>query len=548
MKADTTTVQQLKRFQLPTQDLKQLDFCGSRKATQVAAWVAELPLTRVNFVSGLLYTALQEAARLQTDASSRLQILEVLRPPTLQCVELLSRSFLNQPLILPDPAHKAATVAQALQKHLTNGYMVALRDSLTEETRRNQDRALACHRAVAGLGMLTLRAWQVYTPPPRQAWSELHAIYCLADTLDILRQRVEDPYPDHRGVATVEQAYARVLLLACARPSQLRQGEILETYRALETLSAHATLTRTLESAGAIFQVNLAGDSPPVYPSRLQQVAPEDRLNMDTSRVIVALREPPKPGTSPAYHLSPALTDHLLQAWGRESQRMNERRPSNNQMEVTLGLSGVHYHLSGNTPFSEFLAGANLTEEIDDDAFGSLFGFRNSNSHRQNEQDDSNDDFPVYTVPLVDTGPGGHCIEWRDHIPPQVKAGELIGLRDKKRLKKWSVGVIRWVQQTRNGTQMGVQMLTNHASPLGAAVVYNTGGYSEYLRGLETGNARQRALITNSVTFREYGRARLYRPDGSETTVQLSRRLFSSGAISQFALDDAGEESGTDSS
>src|SRR5690606_40049562 len=124
-----------------------------------------------------------------------------------------------------------------------------------------------------------------------------------------------------------------------------------------------------------------------------------------------------------------------------------------------------------------------------------------------------------------------------------VKAGELLGIRDEGR-PKWSVGVVRGVQQTKGATQMGVQMLAPQAVTLGIAVVNKTGGFSEYLHALELPALKAVnqpvTLLTNSVSFREYGKARLFLPPRSEgdepqeKTVQLTRRVFATGAFSQF--------------
>src|SRR5690625_7058051 len=79
---------------------------------------------------------------------------------------------------------------------------------------------------------------------------------------------------------------------------------------------------------------------------------------------------------------------------------------------------------------------------------------------------------------------GGLCLEWREHIPSQVKAGELLGMREQGR-RKWSVAVVRWMRQSRNATLLGLQVLSPHAVALAAAVVHKTDARSEYLRVLQ---------------------------------------------------------------
>src|SRR5690554_5510397 len=92
----------LNRLSLPPQDLPQLTFCEGCKEAQVRAWVKALPMTQINVISTLLYKAVPEIARLKTSPATRLAMLEMLRLPIQQCIQGLTRHFLNQPLILPE--------------------------------------------------------------------------------------------------------------------------------------------------------------------------------------------------------------------------------------------------------------------------------------------------------------------------------------------------------------------------------------------------------------------------------------------------------------
>src|SRR5690606_40354429 len=110
---------------------------------------------------------------------------------------------------------------------------------------------------------------------------------------------------------------------------------------------------------------------------------------------------------------------------------------------------------------------------------------------------------PTYQVPMVDASPGGYCLEWQDQIPVQLKAGELVGLREQGR-SKWSIGVVRWVHQTKSSSQMGIQLLGPGATPLGIALLHKTGDYSEYLRALQLPALKAinqpATLLTNAVS------------------------------------------------
>ena len=108
----------LAQFKLPPQDITLLSFCESNKLAKVQAWVDDLKVTQVKSTSIELYEALPEIAHLKVDAKTRFDMLEALWPVTQQCLLGLLKEFLQQPLILPEPAQKTALLAQARDREL----------------------------------------------------------------------------------------------------------------------------------------------------------------------------------------------------------------------------------------------------------------------------------------------------------------------------------------------------------------------------------------------------------------------------------------------
>lgn len=586
MKDDQQIPTLLERLKLPPQDLTQLSFCGGSKPSKVRDWVESLPVMRISYVCSLLYQSLPEIARLKVAPEQRLEMLEYLRPAVHQAIQGLSNQFLNQPLILPDAARKAATVAQALQKHMANGYLVTSRD-LVLKTKTGpevgESMARAIHRGLTGLGLLLLRSYQLYLPVPERLWQELHSLYLLAEQLQLHRQPVPDSLPHHTGLHTIERSYLRLLLLASAHPNQLRQEEVSATYNALEELAplAQLTLHQQEDQRGQLFVVDLESNQGPLYRARLSSEAREIR-ELDTSqlvaRLIMEASETSSRGTGGrnSYGLLAPLTEHLINSWNLLAQRSFERQQGGGQLEVTVGLSNLHFHLADQQPFKLFLDKASVTQsedadlfakltranktksQLDDDPWGNAFDVGGSplagsdlpslnieRNIRQRQQSEYQGEHPTYLLPIVDISAGGYRLEWRERIPSQVKAGELLGIREEGR-RKWSLAVVRWVQQTKGATLLGLQTIAPQASPMGAAIVYKTGGYSEYLRALQVPALKAlnqpATLITNAVSFQEYCKVRLFKPSDdqsdhkrfSETTIQLTRKRFSTGAISQF--------------
>lgn len=579
--------QLLEQLTVPKQDLAQLSFCDGERESSINAWVRTLPLTQIQFISGLLYQALPEVARFKTSPSNRLNILEALRQPCMQAAQGLAQHFLNQPIILPDSAIKNATITQALQKHLVNGYLVSIRDLGKSSNPEKELLALAIHRAITGLGILLHRYYQLYLPVSPHFWLELHSLFQIALHFKIADVTVLDNLPHQQYCNTISLAYARLLLLACARPNQLRQEEIIATYNALDQLAALTQLQSAEESSpNNLYAVAINGDRPPLYRSRFSAQEQESLLELNNTHLCKKLTEAAaKNNTDPLntgslhneFNLTTALTTHLNQTWNLLAQRHFERKQAHGHLEVTVGITNIHFHLSGCVNFTHFLnkinsatksdnadtifqqRGATLKEiaqkQGNDDPWGDTFdikgtaleGPKRSTSNielsiRQQEDNEYHAAHLTYKVPLIDTSPGGYCLEWRDEIPTQVKAGELLALREPQR-QRWSLGVVRWVNQTKGATQLGIQIISAQATPVGMAIIHKTGTNSEYLRAFKIPELKAinqpPSLITNAVSFREYSKAKIYtaasRSDVNPPfNVQLLNRLFATGTFSQF--------------
>ncbi len=547
MSIETPTKQFIDRLKLPSQSLATLSFSSTNRASAVKAWAEQLPATRITHVSVLLYKALPEICKLVTTPENRLAMLETIRPYVQQCIQGLSRGFLNQPLILPEGPMKTAVVAQALQKNMTIGYELVLRDIVTsatpKEKQADKNLALTCHRAITSLGLLLLRGYQLYRPIPNNLWLELHSIYQLAEQHGILETAIDDRFLRHGKSSTIQQAYARILLLACARPNQMRQSEVSSTYDLLEWWSHLAKIQPVdYQQQDNLFVINLSSDMAPLYKSRFSGDTKDVIRELDVKDLIKALQRQrdSKDEDFKALDLptivAERLIEHLEEAWSVKKQRAFERQLSESSSAISacVGLSNLHHQMINGISFKEFLG-----EVIDDDIEEIDFGSFGTDPWSQASDDDGPEDLsdnPVHNIHIIDTSPGGYCLEWRKDIPAQVRAGEIIGLKERGR-HRWGLGIIRWVQQLNNCTRLGIQLLSPKTTPYGAAIELVTGDYGDYLRVLmlpEMKAANQPAtLVTPFAPFLENQRIRLNN-NGDIQILELTRRVFSTGAISQF--------------
>ncbi len=559
------------RFLLPEQDLARLSFCQSTKAASVFDWIHGLPLTQVDQVGAIFYNALPELARVKASWELRLSILETVRTPLHQCMEGLSKRYLNQPLIMPDEAIKTATIAQALQKHLLNAYLVIVRDITLNPTDKEHHLAIAIYRALVCINYLLMRSLQLYLPPPDHLWKTAHSLFLLAEYFDISEESCPDPLMKQFKQATPMQAYIRLLLMAAARPNQLRQEEIQQVFALLEgNVQSIKVFPLELSDADNSLISLTQTEQPPLFLSKAKQleIKLDGAYQLNTDPIIQRLKDLSQPSEETDQKFSASVILHLQTAWKQQSQRSFPRQVTRLNIEVIVGLTNIHYYLAGELPFQVFLQqessisngdthspfakrGVQLksSEEVDpwDDPFDIKGNFSSKSTSsieqkiRQQTLEQYQGQHQIYSIPLIDKSPGGYGLEWQGDIPIQVKTGELIALKEQNRNNR-VLGVIRWAHQIKGATQLGVQILSPKATPVGIALIHRTGGFTEYLRGLQLPELRAvnqpTSLITNAVTFHENSKVKLFAPDqeklGLSTNIQLTKRLFSTGAFNQF--------------
>ena len=543
------------RFKSPLQNLPTLSFCDSRPAA-VKAWAESLPATQVGRTSVMLYKVLPEFSHLQVEPEKRMAMLEVLRPHVQQCIEGLSKDFLNQPLLLTDAAIKAATVAQALQKHMSNAYTVCVFDSYQDKKHHNKVLLQALHRALTGLGLMLMRSYQLYTPVRSQIWHEIYTLYSIAEDNLLLGEAFADSLQRGLKPMTLEQLCMRSLLLSCVRPNQLRQQEVAAVYYALESWTARSHLVPCGElNAEKLHVVCLDIDQPPMYRSRYKGPLDGSVRELDNSALLYLLKDLADNGADLPLQVTPTLLNNLICAWDLPSLRNFDRISVHTELQVCVGLTHACSHVSGlsaaenskvmKSESSYFGSRAtHQQEDIWDEAYDS--GEHTMEEHRafsltpepQNVAPPPPVALQSFKVNTLDISPGGYCLNWRDEMPPQARVGEVVGLKERQH-SLWNVGVIRWVQQSSRGTQMGAQLLAPIAEAVEIAMINKVGSDSRYMRALLMPplivTNQPATLLCASMPFREHCKVYLkHAGDRAISKLQLRRKLLATSSISQF--------------
>lgn len=542
------------QFQLPPQDIRLLSCCESNKLAKLKSWVEQLRLTQITQSSVALYRATPEVVRLITDTKTRFDMLESLWWPAQQTLSALSREYLQQPLLLPPKAEKAALLAQALQKHLLDGYCVCIRELVTQKRLKNGQREVltqAIARALTALSMIVLRTYQLYTNVPSGLWLRAHTLFQVAEYYDLQAERLLQTAQDEAGLISIRDIYLRLVALACVRPNQLSQYDILLAYKGLSSWVKHIQTLPSATSDNSNFcLVPLNQDSAPVLKDRFEGDPNQRVIELDFKPLISQLSKLSGQGGSHSDEwggrssvtipsdMSDALIAHILDCWSNSVQRHQDRSRSDIDADACVGMLDVHYQLCGSVDFQSFLnPRSDENEEFLSGGFDSLIS---SFSKVDKDIDKPKaDKQTIFKVVVQNISAGGYCVLWRGDLPNKIDAGELISIREQGR-RAWGIGVIRWIRQLKNASQLGVQLITNQPVPYGAAIMYDMGGYSDHMRAIHIPAPAiadlPPGLLTAAIPFQENCRVKL-KQDGHDVDVRLTRCTLSTSKLRIFSFD-----------
>lgn len=557
----------------PEQTLVALSFSEATPAA-LEKWIGHLPMANVGETSRLLYMAIRELNSLPLTTVNRTQILESLRKPIHYACDALAKHFIGQPVVLPEKQQKIANLAQALQVHLATGYKIIMTELLPELSNEKQRKSFACaaHRMITEYGNVLLRSHQLYTAAPKSVWHELHQTFQFSELIGLLKYNVNDSTNLHAVDTRIDQAYKRCLLLSCCRPNQLRQDEIRIVYEATEIWSDYVEISRD-SASNAVFIVNLAQDLPPRYRSLMQDTLADHYYGFDTAELVSRITTQlssmtQRQGDSVNLLACPkgmtdTLLNHLNQALGILTKRTFKRMASQGKLQICAGLSACHFYISGETDFHQwlherstsvsrkltgnlFMEQSRKKNDAWSDAFDATAGRDAFSTHADapitfNRPliSDPHKSYPCFNIPLLNTSPGGYCLQWTGDIPANIQAGEIIGIRESAK-SRWSIGVIRWIRHARQkGTQLGIELLAPNAQPCGVQMHHKTGAPTEFMRGMllpELSSIGQHAtIITPRVPFQSGAKVAV-RQNSTEVKSQLGKRIAATGSFSQFEI------------
>lgn len=529
----------LRSLGLPEADSTQLNFCGGARQAKVAQWVDDLKATQVSQTGVALYHAMPEVLRLKADPLAKYEILETLRPAVQQCIAGLALTYLHQPVTLSESAQKTAIVAQALEKHLIDGYSQVVLELASANKSNNYGRHVficAVHRALTSLGLLFCRSFQLYTQVPRGLWRHLHTLYRTAEAYDLGDLTANDPILG-APLLSVREAYLRVLAAGVARLNQVAPMEAMRVFHALGNWAGSIRLEPMVaDDPNVSFWLNLDADRPPLGRDRYLKTQGGDVRALDFGRVLEQLQRlanaSPEAGRS-SEDLPVSLVNHLCQAWEGETHRDMDRRGTAVMAKVAVGLFECHYQLAGERNFEAFMQEPDDVEEVE----VTLPSFANLTSKNEQREQANTGLGQVFDVHIINQSSGGYCLQWQADTEARLEAGDLIAIREQGR-RSWSLCMVRWLRRLKDGPQVGLKRLANNPQPIALSARLDDGDYCPFMRGFWLPGAQQpggKTLLAPSLPFQAGHNIRV-KVDGAITTGRLEQCTGGSAKVRHFTV------------
>lgn len=517
------------KLKVPDQDLSVLSlFQTTTDGAQ--NWAQSLPANNTNALVELLNQSLNDLTRTKLLPELRYNILEILLPSLEVALANLSKRFLNQPLIMPEEPQRMVGLSGELISAATTAYtIVAIEAMQQSDTIRETNPALltceAIHRALMFAGRRILQSFQLHLPVKIHSWQTLHQLYLLAQSQQLVSLPIPEPLS---GGSTIKATYLQTVMLSCCKPNQLRQSDLAALYQRLREWSALLEL-KNPGDGDELFLVDLDSDRQPVYSAMIRTRPGPRCFHINTTGLVEHLEGLKKLGANneegsfdSSDSVSSGLLDHLISALGSMSLRNFKRSASDRILRICLGLSSTHYHVAGERVFEDlFFSEATRTNLLDDDPDLPPY-----------------DRYPVFQVQLADTSPNGYCLEWLEEFPGNVRASDIVGLKENNEQELWSIAVIRWLSRLDNATTLiGIELLSPHAVAYGASIHRKEGANTAPMRALLLPEIKlvgqAQTIITPRAGFKERQKVTL-RNKSEVHTIQLLRQLSSTAGFERF--------------
>ncbi len=472
-----------------------------------------LPNANMGELTKQTFQILRDQNRQSMPNKHRLENLEMLRKQTRNIFNNLKKYFINRTLPLPDKSQKIVNLNQSILQELIYGYEIIVYEAANQVDKKIDDKTLsmAIIRAISYLSEMFLRSSEVYAPSPKKLWHDLHQLYIFAESQKLTGNTIiDDECPLQKN--TIENSYKQIILFALARPIALRQSDSERVFKELYTWSQYASLHREASEKliDRVFCMRVSEDAAPDYLCENDldgkttiRILSANKL-VEHVKQLIAEQAQQKQKIAVGDTIPLETLNVLVNSWAENAKRRFSRANRNGQINVAIGLKQSAKAIRNSYKNDEnidtksgFVRTSTSTKQDPDftlEAITAESDKRNMGYMTHTEIGDKENDSwdmvaqgrvltETYTKEkqfikeeqltspqntdshwdIVNISAGGYRLQWNSDETSKAQIGELIALQefDAKNNFEWRIGVIRWMQFTReNGLEIGVQVIS----------------------------------------------------------------------------------------
>jgi len=524
------------RYRLPQQQQNDINTLQPQP-NALAAWIAAQPTINLQSTASLAFKLLQSYNRCKMPAVIRLKAMITLQPVIDNIVEQLRSYYQNESLPLHKSARTQANMAARFLDETAFAYKAVVADAVidTENNEMSINLFIASLRlAIDHLGHQLLECYTQYAPPVSGLWGEIHRTYQLAERNGLHTRILTENKTADNPFTTVQHGYLRLVLLALAIPNHLIPGQAIYIYTCLEKWTVGCRLFNkkiTVAKTGDIV-IDLAGERPPAMATGYARFRPVDGRFLDISRLQEKLdgisasvdeKHRGKQGVplTIAERLRRDLLTRLRKAWkGRAERACLREEDMTTHISLCMGLDmchhfisnengfhpeqdEIHYHRPQETSGGLALAPTNtltleepgstcqqgrnttrvsrFTEGVD-----VWDAIHEAEIHAREKREAAMAHFRIEPWLRMNYSAAGLALRRVPKTQSRTRVGTVVAFRnDNDNDKLWTVGTLRWLQDTPGKTfNIGIIVLSTQGIPVAVRAIGGAGTGGEYFRSL----------------------------------------------------------------
>lgn len=533
----------------------------------VKTWIDNLPIAHIGETSRQLYTAMRHVNR-QDDVPVKhcFLFLEAVAAPLSMILPELHKHYVGKPLPLSQKHRKIADLYGQLLHQVILGYERVIAHAI-ELNRFGWKRVVttSVHRIFHYASLLILNQRLLYQPYQKGLWQQLYWLYQMVENNGLLDNKVSClSWPGTKSTLAAE--FNKVLLHSFLAPNLFRPLELEEVLGNMDIWTEQLAITPHLkQEQEQTYAFTLDTDMPPgLMANRInlsQNPAIDVRYLCITPLLLCFnhLLDQAKPGIDDVQldrrrAISRRCLILLLNNWGRPASRDGERRLIQGQAEVAIGVSAIHYVITGgrqepqaqpeNRPQEAKKTNSTVSLQTglqqSDHSLAAL-GFTADRDVHTDVWDSAYFEpepaplawtesvrMKVYSylnAKVLNISKGGFCIALPDTGIEHIRTNELVAIRGKS--GDWQLGEIRWLMCPNNSPMhAGIQKHSQNILPAFLHVLSKS-KQSQPIKCLVGKNDTGNILFLPTLPFALAEKSVLLEVSGDARRFKLTEQLYS---------------------